>query len=155
MILSMDIERYKKIVSAVEVLSETEKEEIFKMIHCHNCSYTKNNNGVFVNLAWINSDLMEQLEKYIEFCNKSDIEIRKYESLCDILNSKLNSQQTEDSSQNPQNVENELVDVDDALRSSKMSSTTKFMMLKKKLAKVYVSAMHDDELTKDNPLIKK
>ena len=58
------IERCKKIISEIDLLSQTEIEEIFKMIHNYGCNYTRNNNGLFVNLTWIPEELLIKLEKY-------------------------------------------------------------------------------------------
>ena len=61
-------ERCKQLVTAVENISENEMEEIFKMIHSHGCTYTRNNNGLFINLTWISEDLLTELEHYVKFC---------------------------------------------------------------------------------------
>ena len=151
----MDTERYKKLVTAVETLSETEKEEIFKMIHKYGYNYTKNNNGVFVNLAWIPETLLSQLECYVEFCNKSDIEIRKYESLCDILNTKLQAGDECDSNnvEKGKQLDIDCIDIDDQTKLSKMSSSTKFMMLKKKYAKLATFVNYENDLESSQPVI--
>lgn len=85
----MNIERYKKIVSAIENLGVTEVQELFRLLHKNDCQYTSNNNGIFINLNWVPDDLLDKIEKYIYFCNQSNKEIRRYESLQDILNKKL------------------------------------------------------------------
>ena len=82
-------ERCKNLVASVENISQNEMEEIFKMIHTHGCSYTRNNNGLFINLAWIPEDLLKELEQYVKFCTRSQTELKKYELICDVLNSKL------------------------------------------------------------------
>jgi hypothetical protein len=92
-------ERCKQLISSVENVSQNEIEEIFKMIHSHGCDYTRNNNGLFINLTWIPDELLEELEQYVKFCNRSQTELKKYESICDVLNIKLR----EDSSQSNKN----------------------------------------------------
>ena len=59
-------DRCKQLVNAVDNISQNEMEEIFKMIHNHGCSYTRNNNGLFIsdithNMIYI----MYLLEKYV------------------------------------------------------------------------------------------
>jgi len=54
----------------VQFIRNFEK-EMFKMIHENNCEYSKNNNGIFVNLAWIPLKLLEQLEQCNMYCNNS------------------------------------------------------------------------------------
>jgi hypothetical protein len=82
-------ERCKDLVESVKNISQNEMEEIFKMIHNYGCMYTRNNNGLFINLTWIPEDLLDELEKYIKFCSRSQTELKKYESICDVLNTKL------------------------------------------------------------------
>ena len=81
-------ERCKSLVAAIETLSQTEIEEMFKMIHKRHKDYTRNNNGVFINLTWVNEELLQDLENYVCFCIRSRSELQKFESLCDVLNSK-------------------------------------------------------------------
>ena len=82
-------ERCKRLVKAVENLSKTEIEELFKMIHKKTTNYTRNNNGVFINLAWVPDDIIEEMENYVNFCTSSHIELKKYESICDVLNNSI------------------------------------------------------------------
>jgi len=154
-------ERCKNFVDAVENISENEMEEIFKMIHSHGCTYTRNNNGLFINLTWIPEELLTELEHYIKFCKRSQTELKKYESLCHVLNNKLR----EDSKDKPENIssdiilnldikidddieplvntpmpeENDLencVEVAEEKTTTKISSSMKFSLLKKKYAKI-------------------
>lgn len=85
------MERSKKIASMVESLSQTEIEELFRIIHRYRFNYTRNNHGVFINLSWVPPALLVQLEEYVEFCQRSKHELRKYESLCDALNKQCTS----------------------------------------------------------------
>jgi hypothetical protein len=143
------IERCKKLALVVDNLSQTELEEMFKMIHKNNCEYTKNNNGIFVNLTWIPKELLEQLEKYVLFCSCSGNELKKYESLCDVLDAKLRQSNT--SSHNEKQINNiVLLDKTDKKIAeeneeeqfekgiSKISPTLRFSLLKKKLSKTNV-----------------
>jgi hypothetical protein len=82
------IQRCKSLVSAVEKLSSTEVDEMFKLIHKRNTTYTRNNNGVFLNLSWLDEATLTYLEDYVKFCSRSHIELLKFESICDVLNSK-------------------------------------------------------------------
>lgn len=148
-------ERCKKLAQAVQSLSQTELEEMFKMIHKNNCEYSKNNNGIFVNLAWIPLKLLEELEHYVLFCSKSGSELKKYESLCDVLNKKLQSGNVVKTKSVPvkktETVEYE--DIDSEYKN-KVSSSMRFTLLKKKLAKSNIHAgIYDDELKHDEYVI--
>ena len=84
-----DMDRFKKLVTDIQGLSQVETEEIFKIVHESSCDYTKNNNGIFVNLAWLSEDTIQKLERYVKFCVASKQELTKYESLCDVLNHRM------------------------------------------------------------------
>jgi len=156
-------ERRKALVASVETLSQTEVEEIFKMVHEHGCNYTRNNNGVFLNLAWIEEALLTKLEQYIEFCKKSRIEITKYESLCDVLNQKLyvkDHQETTEALEvngNRRLINKGFVtgydDSDLSDDARKLSSSAKYMMFKKKFGKCVVFTPLDNELNEESVVI--
>ena len=59
------IELCKKIQWHISSLSQTELYEIFKILYDNNSNYTKNNNGIFVNLNWLNIDILNQINNYI------------------------------------------------------------------------------------------
>jgi hypothetical protein len=153
-------DRYKNIVNIIENLSNTEIEEIFKMIHKHGCSYTRNNNGLFINLAWMPEDLLNELEQYVKFCNRSQTELQKYESICHVLNINLKDIHKKKSNdtylQVPKThipaVEIHEIDLipseidiiqteDDEIEKpgSKISSSMKYTLLKKKFAKISIN----------------
>ena len=51
----------------------------------------KNNNGIFINLCWLDNDTLNKINNYINFCIKSHNEINKYEVICNMLNDSINS----------------------------------------------------------------
>ena len=69
---SNKIELCRKIQSNINNLCPNEIDEIFKILHKNNSNYTKNNNGIFVNLNWIDDEILEQLNNYIESENAFD-----------------------------------------------------------------------------------
>lgn len=82
-------DRRRQVAAAVEGLSQTEMEELFRIIHRNRLEYTRNNHGVFINLAWVSDSMLAQIEAYIDFRKRSHHTLCKYESLCDALTSKL------------------------------------------------------------------
>jgi len=82
-----ELERCRRLSHAIQQLDVTEMEELFKMLHHNGCHYTTNNNGVFLNLSRLGEDLLQQIERYIGFCNESRQNVSKYESLCQVLSS--------------------------------------------------------------------
>ncbi len=154
----IDPERCKKAVNAIRELSTTEVDELFKLLYKDNCDYTQNNNGIFFNLSWVSEDTMTKIEQFIEFCNQSNTELVRYETLCDVLNHKMYEQQqklavpqikdnkemrdvvalskvTTLNRQKQQAVENEDEDEDKRNGSTKISSSMRFYLLKKRFSK--------------------
>jgi hypothetical protein len=69
------IDLCKTIQANVYKLTDNENLELFKIILDTNANYTKNNNGVFLNLNWIDEDLLNKMNNYIIFFIKSQNEI--------------------------------------------------------------------------------
>lgn len=115
----------KKIKNDISHLNQNELEEVFKIIFKNNNSYSKNNNGVIINLTWMDCEILEQINNYINFCIKSHNEINKYEVLCNNFSDVINSKEKID--------ENE-IDIANK-NKQKVSSYMKFYLLKKKFAK--------------------
>jgi hypothetical protein len=115
----------KKIKNDISQLNQNELEEVFKIIFKNNNSYSKNNNGVIINLTWMDYEILEQIHNYINFCIKSHNEINKYEVLCNNFSDVINPKEKLDESE-----------IDTANKNKqKVSSYMKFYLLKKKFAK--------------------
>lgn len=134
-------ERCRKIVHNIDTLSQTEIEELFRMLHRNNYNYTRNNHGVFINLSWISADMVTLMENYIEFCHRSKVELQKYESICDVLSSKIQEERMEKDvpvqrlGQSSLSTAKQL-DSSIEKQNAKISTSLRFYLLKKKFAKV-------------------
>ncbi len=80
----------------VSKLTESENLELFKIILDTKANYTKNNNGIFLNLNWIEEELLVKINNYILFCIKSQNEISKYELMKTLLNDSINTKDIND-----------------------------------------------------------
>ena len=126
--MSNKIELCKKIKNNISKLSTIELEEIFKILYKNNSNYTKNNNGIFINLNCLDEEILTIIDNYINFCFKSHNEINKYENICNILNSSINTKNKVD--------EKNLTEINiDKNNKQKVSSSMKFYLLKKKFLK--------------------
>lgn len=126
------IEKCKYIQNNIDKLCQTENDEIFKILYQNKCVYTQNNNGIFVNLNWLEDEILDKVYNYVSFCLKSQSEMNKYELMkystyhSNILSKeKIEEKQIIDdivviSSNNP------------ISKQSKVSSSMKFYLLKKK-----------------------
>ena len=87
------IDLCKTIQANVSKLTDNENLELFKIILDTNANYTKNNNGIFLNLNWIEEELLLKINNYITFCIKSQNEISKYELMKTLLNESINTKE--------------------------------------------------------------
>lgn len=70
------IDELKQLKKIIEELSEDEKKEIFKIIKKGDCNYTKNNNGVFVNMNNFSTETIEEINKFIDY-SRDNINLEK------------------------------------------------------------------------------
>ena len=158
-------EKYREIERKIKQFSSTQIEELFKILTKNNCKYTLNNNGVFLNLSWLEEDLLKKIEIFIDFCNESKKEVDKYEKICKKLNETLYDKSN--------NKDTELIDDEKILLDDnttievvkklvpKVSSSMKFYLLKKKFSRNsninqnIIASQKDRQLFKDETLINK
>lgn len=178
--MPQDLERCKRVSNAINGLEQMELEELFKLLHRNGCQYTSNNNGVFVNLSRLSEGLMEKIEQYIAFCNQSRHNVKKYESLCEVLNKDIvDAGHTTSHRTRADNVRTPLYvgksvggngnggagagntggnGAAGAPEASRVSSSMKFYLLKKKYSKATppnVGFKDDVEMVPDAPLMQK
>jgi|TARA_Y100000389_G_C17469870_1_gene529366 hypothetical protein len=142
--LKLDI--CKNIQNNISNLSQNELYEIFKILHNNNSNYTKNNNGIFINLNWLDNNILDQINNYIIFCIKSHKEIKKHEIIKNIYNDNLNKNKNKNEINNnlfienneDNNIDNDLFinnNDDNINKNIKISSSMKFYLFKKKFMK--------------------
>ena len=130
----------------MDTLSQNEVEELFRMIHRNNYNYTRNNHGVFINLSWIPEDMVVLMENYIAFCHRSKVELQKYESICDVLSTRMHEDREKEQAEQPllqrsaiavaMTKPASLADNTSEKANAKISSSMRFYLLKKKFAKL-------------------
>ena len=140
---------YKSIKTGLSNLNPNEIEEIFKIIYKNNNNFSKNNNGIFINLCWLDIETLNKINNYINFCIKSHNEINKYEVICNMLNDSINNKDKTDEIV-VENTDNSKV----LLNKQKISSSMKFYLLKKKFQKQQLTANIESYLTYDEYLVK-
>jgi hypothetical protein len=70
------IEELKQLKKTIEDLSQDEKKEIFKIIKNADCNYTKNNNGIFINMNNFSIETIENINKFINY-SRDNIKLEK------------------------------------------------------------------------------
>lgn len=146
------IEICKLIQSNISKLTNEELIELFKIIKNSNINFTKNNNGVFLNLNWLTKENLNKIKNYISFCIKSQNEINKYEMMKSLLNDSINTNEKPNTEDNKTNVSSEVVTTNS---KQKFSSSMKFYLLKKKFMKqnIITNNMYDRELKYEDYVI--
>lgn len=116
----------KKIKDSINLLNQTELEEIFKMIYKNNNSYSKNINGININISNLDDNTLIKIDNYINFCIKTHNEITKYENICNSYIDVINKEKDEVPIEN----------IEPLIKNKqKISSYMKFYLLKKKFTK--------------------
>ena len=160
------IDLCKTIQANVSKLTDSENLELFKIILDTNANYTKNNNGIFLNLNWIDEELLHKINSYILFCIKSQNEISKYELMKTLLNDSINSKENNGDEEQSIGVDNNVVNTEAQVgisgtvinttnQKQKFSSSMKFYLLKKKFMKQsnICNACLENDLTYEDYLI--
>jgi len=129
----------KKIKIDIQFLNQNELEEIFKIIYKNNSNYTKNNDGIYINLSSISEDIIIKINNYIDFCIKSHNEINKYENICNNFSDVINNKDKID------DISYETNETIIKNNKQKISSYMKFYLLKKKFMKQTTSVLTKNE----------
>ncbi|MFZ9317044.1 MAG: hypothetical protein ACO236_07200 [Candidatus Nanopelagicaceae bacterium] len=115
-------------------------EELFKIFQRRKCPYTINNNGVFLNLSWLEPDILLEIENFITFCLESKKTLDQYEAIYHDLNKNFHEHiSTEDIEQAVPVFELEEAKSTPVTETKKImpriSSSMKYYLLKKKFSK--------------------
>jgi len=117
----------KRIKDNISLLNQFELEEIFKMIYKVNNNYSKNINGVNINISNLDENIIIEIDNYINFCIKTHNEITKYENICNSYIDVINKDK-------PDEISNENIETTNK-NKQRISSYMKFYLLKKKFTK--------------------
>jgi hypothetical protein len=72
--------KYRKILfDKIINLSETEHEEIYKIIRDNDISFTQNKNGIFFNLSTIDDELIDEIDKFVVYCLNNKTILDEYD----------------------------------------------------------------------------
>jgi hypothetical protein len=134
----MDIKtKIETIKNEIVKCSMFEYQEIYKIIKSNNSNYSKNINGIFIDLQRLDSNIIEQIYTYIMYCNKLTKNINEYENVKNNI-IKNNFQSFEDNDDiKIETITDTEIEEENSLPviKNKVSSTMKFYILKKKLTK--------------------
>ena len=81
----------KELVYKINNLLPIQQNEIFNIFHKHNFNYSKNNNGVFINITNINDILENEINKYINFIEHNQERLETIETTCENMYNNTNN----------------------------------------------------------------
>lgn len=76
----MNTDRLQIIKDIIEEMNKYQQIEILKILIKNSISVSENNNGTFINLSDLSGNIIDELEKYIEFINKQDNQLLNIET---------------------------------------------------------------------------
>ena len=127
----MSVQDKKRLRDKINTLSSTEHSEILKIINSsfnpNDQSYTKNTNGIFFDLKNLDSNIIEDIEKFVNFCIENQEVLDEY----DKKYNECKTQNTFEKVYQQQSVQHNLVNIDDdnynlekAIREMKVTKKT-------------------------------
>jgi hypothetical protein len=63
----------------IELLSEFHQIEILRILNSNHITFSENKNGVFVNLSYVNYDVIYKINEYVTFVNKQETQLCEFE----------------------------------------------------------------------------
>ena len=131
----MSKDNRKYILKHIEILSKEEQKELFKIVHTNKTTYTRNNNGVFVNLSWVSDNVIDKIYNYIKYCILSHNAIENAERIQEeIKKNHINKNEAQtDNVSTSQNAE--VKKTSNQQKNKNTTSTMKFYVARKRLLK--------------------
>ena len=126
------------IKNEIEKCSTIEYQEIYNIIRKSDSNYSKNINGVFIDLQKLDKNVVLQIYNYITFCTKLNKNIIDYETIKNEIiqnNFQFNQEEENNTLDNDEIIEESTEETAAPVIKNKVSSTMKFYILKKKLTK--------------------
>ena len=150
----MNNDRCKRIVDQIQTLSNLQIDELFRILHMNQCEYTINNNGVFINLSWVSDAILDKIDKFIDFCHKSSNELEKFETIRTQYKHDIDTYREQSNiNKTDCKIIKHINEIDDK-KISRVSSTMKFYLLKKKYSKSNtVTIYNEPELIKEDYIL--
>jgi dipeptidase len=69
----------KSLRDKIELLTIFNQIEIFRIIYTSNVIFSENKNGVFINLTYVNPDVIEKISEYIVYVSKQESHLNEVE----------------------------------------------------------------------------
>ena len=76
---SSKIDSLKYLRDKIELLTAFHQIEILRILHTNKVTFSENKNGVFVNLTYVSSDIIDTISEYIVYVYKQESQLNEIE----------------------------------------------------------------------------
>jgi hypothetical protein len=84
----MDVDKLKFIRDNIEKLDKNNHIDILRLLVKNDVFINENKNGVFINLTDLSNDIINDMEKYIDYVSEQKIDLDYIENQKDVLENK-------------------------------------------------------------------
>ena len=67
----MDNEYLKDLKDKILSLQENEYYEFLKILYKHNCNFSENKNGIFINMTKLSPQIIKDINIFLDFCKEN------------------------------------------------------------------------------------
>ena len=86
----MDSKHLEQLSKQISKLTKEEHIEIFRLLYENDLKYTENNNGIFIQIEYLDKNQIEKIEKYLEYIEKKQFDIDNREKQMNNFKKDLN-----------------------------------------------------------------
>jgi hypothetical protein len=76
---NINIDSLKYLRDKVESLTVFHQTEVLRILHKNKVTFSENKNGIFVNLTYVNSDVIDAINEYIIYVYKQESQLNEIE----------------------------------------------------------------------------
>ena len=77
--MGVSVRQRQLLKQRVDELGQTEHLEIFRLLERHGVPYTRNSNGVFINLTIVPENVIIELQRFVDFCMSNKASLDEYD----------------------------------------------------------------------------
>jgi hypothetical protein len=76
---NVNLDVLKSLRDKIELLTIFNQIEIFRIMFTNKVTFSENKNGVFINLTYVNADVIEKINEYIVYVSKQESHLNEVE----------------------------------------------------------------------------
>ena len=77
--VNLDLDALKSLRDKIELLTFFNQTEIFRIMFTNKVTFSENKNGVFINLTYVNADVIEKISEYLVYVSKQESHLNEVE----------------------------------------------------------------------------